>query len=163
MNLFRSSLLKWMKPFAANRAKSTAGNVLEHLNKAESWANYDVWVKGGIFSHMAKYDHIDRAEADFNRLSSQLKELRKELSDININYVPGLSDIDSTTRTMDFWFDNIFTDLKVRNRIRDNIEQVRKVHGILSRVITNIESKKRELNQRVTEIEYQKNELILSL
>ncbi|NLM11903.1 MAG: hypothetical protein GX213_14260 [Clostridiaceae bacterium] len=147
----------------ANRAKSTAGNVLEHLNKAESWANYDVWVKGGIFSHMAKYDHIDRAEADFNRLSSQLKELRKELSDININYVPGLSDIDSTTRTMDFWFDNIFTDLKVRNRIRDNIEQVRKVHGILSRVITNIESKKRELNQRVTEIEYQKNELILSL
>ena len=134
---------------AANRAKSTAGNVMKHLNSAEGWATYDVWAKGGIISHMAKYNHIDQAEADFNRLSSQLKELRKELSDINMNYVPGLTNIDSTTRAVDFWFDNIFTDLSVRNMLRENI--------------SNIESKRNELRQRLNEIEYLKNELILSL
>lgn len=148
---------------AANRARSTARNVMKHLESAESWATYDVWFKGGIISHMAKYDHIDRAEADFNRLSSQLRDLRKELSDINAYDAPGLAEVDPATRAIDFWFDNIFTDLKVRNRIRDNMDQVRSVYGKLARVITDIESRKRGYQQRLEEIEYLKNELILSL
>lgn len=148
---------------AANRAKSTAQNAMQHLDSAESWATYDVWFNGGILSHMAKYDHIDRAESDFNRLSSQLKELRKELSDININDTPGLINIDSTTRAIDFWFDNIFTDLKVRDKVRSNIDQIRSVYGNLTRVITDIENKKKEINHRIAKIEYLKNELILSL
>ncbi|HEY8422545.1 MAG TPA: hypothetical protein VIL05_12540 [Thermoclostridium sp.] len=148
---------------AANRARITARTVMEHLESAENWATYDVWFKGGIISHMAKYDHIDQAEADFNRLSSQLRDLRKELSDINVYEAPGLAEIDSATRAIDFWFDNIFTDLSVRNRIRDNMDQVRNVYGKLARVITNIESRRREFQQRLEEIEYLKNELILSL
>lgn len=146
----------------ANRAKNTAKNAMNHLDSAESWATYDVWFKSGVFSHMAKYDHIDQAESDFNRLSSQLKDLRKELSDININDAPGLASIDSSTRAVDFWFDNIFTDLRVRDRIRGNIDQVRSVYGNISRIISKIENKKREIHERLVNIDYQKNELILS-
>jgi len=148
---------------AANRARSTARTVLEHLESAESWATYDVWFKGCIISHMAKYDHIDQAEADFNRLSSQLRDLKKELADINIHDSPGLTEIDSATRALDFWFDNIFTDLRVRDRIRDSIDQVEYVYENIINVVKTVEGRKKELQQRITEIEYMKNELILSL
>mgnify|MGYP000852632939 CR=1 FL=1 len=148
---------------AANRAKNIAKNALSHLGSAENWATYDAWTKGGIISHMAKYDHIDQAEADFNRLSSQLKVLKKELSDININDAPGLTNIDSTTRAIDYWFDNIFTDLNVRDKIRGNIDQIRSVYGNIDRIITKLENRKRELNSRISKIDYEKNELILSL
>lgn len=148
---------------AARRAQNTARDVMGHLDSAESWATYDVWFKGGIISHMAKYDHIDRAETDFNRLSSQLRELRKELADINIYNAPGFTEIDSATRVLDFWFDNIFTDLRVRNSIRDNLDQLRSVYGSLSRVVSDIERKKEEYQRRIAEIEHLKNELILSL
>ncbi|HZK26571.1 MAG TPA: hypothetical protein VFD00_03395 [Thermoclostridium sp.] len=148
---------------AAKMAKGTAKSAMGHLGSAESWATYDVWAKGGILSHMAKYDHVDKAEADFNRLSSQLKILKKELLDVNINDAPGLTNIDSTTRTIDFWFDNIFTDLNVRDKIRGNIDQIRSVSGNIDRIIRKLENRKREINSKLSDIDYEKNKLILSL
>ncbi len=148
---------------AAKMAKGTAKSAMGHLGSAESWATYYVWAKGGILSHMAKYDHVDKAEADFNRLSSQLKILKKELLDVNINDAPGLTNIDSTTRTIDFWFDNIFTDLNVRDKIRGNIDQIRSVSGNIDRIIRKLENRKREINSKLSDIDYKKNKLILSL
>lgn len=148
---------------AASRAKSTARSVMQHLDSAESWATYDVWAKGGIFTHMAKYDHLDKAEADFNRLSSQLKDLKKELSDIAMSNVPAMGGIDSTTRAVDFWFDNIFTDLNVRDKIRSDSDQIRSLYGSIDRTITKIEHKKAEVLRKLDYIEQQKNDLILSM
>lgn len=148
---------------AANRAISTVDTAMEHLGSAESWATYDVWFKGGIISHMAKYSHIDNAEEAFHRLSSQLEELKRELSDVDISGVSGFSGIDSTTRAIDFWFDNIFTDLNVRSRIRNDSEQLsgtrRQINNIIRRLDGNISS----INRKLQEIEFRKNELIMSM
>jgi len=126
---------------AAQRAKSTAKNALNHLESAEKWATYDVWSRSGIISHVAKYDHIDKAEEDFHRLRSQLESLKKELADIDIMGTVYMDGIDSTTRAVDFWFDNIFTDLKVRDRIRNDADQVRSLLGRIDRTISILEKK----------------------
>ena len=152
-----------MKPYVLQIGPKHSQECVESSWQCKNWATYDAWTKGGIISHMAKYDHIDQAEADFNRLSSQLKVLKKELSDININDAPGLTNIDSTTRAIDYWFDNIFTDLNVRDKIRGNIDQIRSVYGNIDRIITKLENRKREVNSRISKIDYEKNELILSL
>jgi chromosome segregation ATPase len=81
---------------AAVRAKATAQRIIKHLDSAEGWATYDVWFKGGIITHLAKYGHIDDAEKEFNRLSSNMRDLRRELKDINMSTHHGLSGIDST-------------------------------------------------------------------
>ena len=128
---------------AGSRVKSTARSVMQHLESAESWATYDVWFKGGIISHMSKYNHIDNAESDFNRLSSQLKDFKKELSDIDIPEIPGIGGIDSTTRVLDFWFDNIFTDLRVRDQILNDSEQIRKIYGNVDRAISKLRAEVR--------------------
>ena len=147
---------------AANRVISTANTAMEHLDNADSWATYDVWFKGGILSHMAKYDHIDGAEEAFNRMSSQMEDLRRELSDINITGTPGFSGIDSTTRAVDFWFDNIFTDLNVRDRIRDDSEQLRTLRSQIYAVLSKLEGNKSVIKEKMAENEMKKNELIIS-
>lgn len=146
---------------AANRVISTADNAMEHLESAEKWATYDVWLKGGILSHMAKYEHIDNAEEASYRLSSQMADLQRELKDINISGPAEISGIDSTTRAIDFWFDNIFTDLSVRSRIRDDSEQLRALRNQVYEVIQKLDSNKSVIHRKLQDIEFSKNELII--
>ena len=147
---------------AAAYVMSTAQSALEHLQSAEGWATYDIWARGGVISHMAKYSHIDNAQADFNRLSYQIKDLKKELADINIIEASYDVGIDATTRMFDFWFDNIFTDLNVRDKIRADEEEVSKlIHGIES-MITKLEETRKDTFAKLDAIENKKNELLIS-
>jgi len=147
---------------AAKRVLSTAKRAMEELDDAESWATYDIWFSKGILSHMAKYDRIDSAEELFGRLTSQITDLKNELKDINLTVDISLTGIDSTTRAIDFWFDNIFTDMAVRDQIRDNQEQIRYIYGKIDRVIDKLESIKSDINRQIGETEKMKNDLILS-
>ncbi len=147
---------------AANRVMNTAKSALKHLDSAEGLANYDVWFKGGMLIHMAKYEHIDDAEEDFNRLSSQLKDLKKELLDINMIDISNITSIDSLTRTFDYWFDNIFTDINVLDQIRDNMEEISKLIKKIDDIITKVLKKKEEIKVNIKEIENCMNELVIS-
>ncbi len=148
---------------AAARASQTINRIIEYLNKADNWAAYDVWFKGGIITHLNKYGNIDNAEAEYNRLHSQMRDLKRELKDVKMDSNVNYTGIDSTTRTIDFWFDNIFTDLNVRNRVRADMEQARKLAGGIQRVISTLENKKAAANQKIKSLEHQKKELLLNL
>lgn len=148
---------------AARRVKNTATSAIGQLESAEGWATYDVWFKGGIISHMAKYSHIDEAEASFNRLSSQLKSLQRELSDIDMPDIPYVSGIDTTTRAIDFWFDNIFTDLNVRGQIRNNLDEVRKLGNKIDRIIAKIGENKAKVQGIIKDIEEKKKDLMVNM
>ena len=141
---------------------STAQSALEHLQSAEGWATYDIWARGGVISHMAKYNHIDNAQADFNRLSYQIKDLEKELSDIKLFDTTYNVGIDSTTRMFDFWFDNIFTDLNVREKIRTDKEEVSKLILKIKKIITKIEETKIETLGKLDTVENNKKELLIN-
>jgi len=119
---------------AARRAGATAMEMDGQLESADNWGTYDVWVKGGIISHMAKYDHIDTANAMMNQLTSQLRDLRRELADIRMSADFSLNAYSSGSRAFDFFFDNIFTDLSVRDRIREDRDTVREIRGQLNQL-----------------------------
>lgn len=146
---------------AANSVRATCESALDSLESAEDWATYDVWGKGGILSHMAKYDNIDDAQECFNRLSYQLKDLQAELKDVNLLDISDITIIDSTTRTFDFWFDNIFTDLSVRNKIREDIDMVNSLDSHMGDIIDTLKENRLEITKRLRELEMQKNELLL--
>ncbi|MHB8065361.1 MAG: hypothetical protein ACYDG2_22575 [Ruminiclostridium sp.] len=148
---------------AANRVINTSNSAMQHLESAESWATYDAWTRGGIFSHMAKYDHIDEAQSDFSRLNSQVKDFEKELLDVNIQGTYESLGIDSTTRAIDFWFDNIFTDLSVRDKIRDDMKNLRNLCDRINRALNKLESNRVEVKKKLGETEVRKNDLIMSI
>lgn len=146
---------------AANRAKYTIHSAMKYLKSAHSLATYDVWTKGGIFSHVAKYDHIDNAKEAFNKLNAQLKDLQKELSDVNIVGATEFSGIDSTTRAIDYWFDNIFTDLNVRSTIRENQEKLRRLERNIDNIVPDLVKRKAQVDRDIRKIEYEKKDLII--
>jgi hypothetical protein len=146
---------------AARRAYGTAGDALEHLRSAENWATYDAWTRGGIISHIAKYEHIDNAQEDCNRLNSQLEDLQKELRDLNLSGIAGIDGIDSATRTIDFWFDNIFTDMSVRARISDDYDSVSSLRDKISSVIYKLGNDMEETRKKLAELDRKKKDLLV--
>ena len=147
---------------AAARAASTAERALDSLDSARRWATYDVIGGDGIISHMAKYSRIDSAEQDFHLLSSQLRKLKAELSDVRGLTATGLNEISSTQRAVDFWFDNIFTDLSVRGQIIDNAIEVRRLLGSIGSVERSLKTRLDQENAKIEENKRREEELLLS-
>lgn len=147
---------------AGKRALSTARCVLDHLDSAEGWATFDVWSRGGIISHIAKYSHIDNAADDLNILNSQIEDLQKELKDLSLSGVTSLDGIDSTTRAVDFWFDNIFTDLNVRGRIREDNERVSGLRDTISGIVYKLDNNVSEIQNRLKQLEQKKKDLLVN-
>jgi hypothetical protein len=146
---------------AADKTIDIVKGAEDNLKSAEGWATYDVWVKGGIFSHMAKYDSIDSAEAAFGLLEDQLKNLHKELTDVNIQVSSELIHIDSATRAIDFWFDNIFTDLNVRSMIQENLEKLNELYEQINAVKRTLEQSKINIHKELDKLEKEKDELLI--
>ncbi len=72
-------------------------------------------------SDLAKHDHIDQAQRLIEALQVQLRRFNAELADVNqrIDATPVV--IDSFTKFADFFFDDIFSSISVRNKIDDSI------------------------------------------
>jgi chromosome segregation ATPase len=148
---------------AAYRVRSTAQSALESLKSAEGWATYDAFTRGGIISHVAKYSHIDDAERCFHTLSSQIRNLKSELKDVHGLTTSGLSEISSGQRAVDFWFDNIFTDLSVRSKVRDNADQVNDLLRSVNSVESSLKSKLRQMESELQKNKQREEELLISL
>lgn len=148
---------------AAKKVVETSRSALESLQKAESWATYEVWMKGGIISHAAKYSHVDEAQSKFNVLSSQIKNLKSELSDVDGFLNENLSEISSSQRTVDFWFDNIFTNLSVRSKIRDNMDTLREIMGKVRNIESKLLERQKSIEREMETKESEQEEIIYSV
>ena len=148
---------------AAAHAKSTAQKALKSLKSAQGWATYDALTRGGIISHMTKYSHIDDAERLFHTLSSQLRYLQAELKDVQGLNASGLQEISSDQRAVDFWFDNIFTDLSVRRKVMDNADEIERVLRSIRTVESKLNTRRKHLESRLEKNKSREESLLLSV
>ena len=122
---------------AGNTALKQAGAVLESLDSARGWSTMDL-VGGGIWSDLAKYDHLDEAQEQVEQLQVDLRRFKTELADVEINAEIQVT-IEGFLRFADFFFDNLFTDWEVRDRIDQSIDQVRDTKRQIQRVLDKLE------------------------
>jgi len=148
---------------AANQVLLTAQTAAGSLEKADSWATWDIWFGGGIITHSIKYSHIDKAEDCFNRLSAQIEILCAELKDVHEFAAQDFTNISSTRRAIDFWFDNIFTDFSVRSQVRENEERICLLIEQVTEIRNGLNEKLHGLSCRETEIKRQQEDLLISL
>lgn len=122
---------------AADGAVHALAAAADHLRSADSWATYDTFMGGGMIADMVKHDKMDRAAALIRAADAELAHLAVELGDLGERGVGGLG-VDDLTRVFDVWFDNIFSDWSVKNRIaeaRDRVDAAgRAVDGVRSRL-----------------------------
>ena len=122
---------------AGKTALKQAGAVLESLDSARGWSTMDL-VGGGIWSDLAKYDHLDEAQEQVEQLQVDLRRFKTELADVEINAEIQVT-IEGFLRFADFFFDNLFTDWEVRDRIDQSIDQVRDTKRQIQRVLDKLE------------------------
>jgi hypothetical protein len=123
---------------AADTAARALAGLSDTLRSASNWSTYDV-LGGGAFSSMVKHSRLDEAAEQAARVDRCLATLRTELADVGAVGPTGLPvDISGTSRFLDVWFDNIFTDMRVADRIaeaRANVGTcVRQVEALRTRL-----------------------------
>lgn len=134
----------------AENAKDFADQALSELGSAEDWGTYDI-LGGGLFANIEKHDHIANAESHMKGLKKELLMLKTELCDVeidaNVEFV-----VDGFTKYVDFFMDNIFSDLEVleqikevRNNVENTHEQIKKLIKKLGTLKTNMILEKEKL------------------
>lgn len=135
-------------------ALSDISSIESALSSAEGWGTWDVF-GGGLISDLAKYSHLDDAQQQINGLQRSLSRFRTELADVDIR--TGVQvEVDSFLRFADYFFDNIFTDWAVLDRIRRTQSQIHEVDGSVRTILYRLE---RDLDQCQRDSEAVRQEL----
>ena len=111
---------------AGDDALRTARSVLSELDDADSWNTWDMIGGGGIITHMAKHGHLDDAQNMVELLQGQLRDLKTELADINVQADMQVN-VDGFLRFADYFFDGLFADWTVGDRISESQASVNAV------------------------------------
>ena len=111
---------------AGHSALATTDRILSELSDADSWNTWDMFGGGGIITHMAKHGHLDDAQELVEVLQSQLRRFQTELADINIQSNMQIN-IEGFLRFADYFFDGLFADWAVGDRIHESQTSVTNV------------------------------------
>lgn len=103
---------------AGEKAHAITSSILKSLDSAEGWATMDIISDGFIFD-MAKHNHLNEAQTLIEELQIQLRSFKTELADITIDTDLQVN-IDGFLKFADYFFDDIFSDFAVMNRIKDS-------------------------------------------
>jgi hypothetical protein len=145
---------------AGREAHAVLQQTAQHLGSAGSWSTYDTFFGGGIVSSMVKHDKLDRAAALMRQADAALARLGTELADVGIDAVGDLG-ITSMTRALDIWFDNIFSDWAVRERIGQASERVHALLQRLQEVGQRLATMRQEVESGLAEVETERERLLL--
>lgn len=136
---------------AGSDALNTAQAILDELGDAEGWATWDL-IGGGLISDLAKHSHLDSAQNNVSLLQSQLRRFKTELADVGSS-VSGLQvNIDGFMRFADYFFDGLFVDWMVLDRIQQSAGQVEETYARIKGVLDWLNKSLEQANARTDEL-----------
>lgn len=110
---------------AGTKAKNIAEQVLSELDDAEGWGTWDL-LGGGMLSDLAKHSSLDDAQEEIEHLQVQLRRFKTELADVTIRAEMQVN-IDGFLRFADYFFDGLFADWAVLDKIEESQSEVKNV------------------------------------
>lgn len=133
---------------AGECARNLADKVLSSLDKAEGWGTWDL-VGGGVISDLAKHSHLDDAQNAVESLQIQLRRFKTELTDVTVEADVKVN-IDGFLRFADYFFDGLFADWTVLDKISQSQSQVQQTRSQINDVLS-------RLNRMITVVEQERN------
>ena len=133
---------------AGSSARGTADQILRELDSAQNWNTWDMFGGSGIITHMAKHGHLDSAQDLTEELQRKLRRFKTELADIQITADTQVN-IDGFLRFADYFFDGLFADWAVGNRISESISSVIATRSKISSTITKLEAMEAKTRQEI--------------
>jgi hypothetical protein len=146
---------------ASGTAWHALSQVQDKLGNASGWSTYDTFFGGGAFSSAVKHSRLDEAARAAAHADRCLAVLRTELADVDgmALTAPQLA-VDGLTRFVDIWFDNIFTDLAVRDRIKQAQQNVARSMRLVREVHGRLEQRATQARARLATIETERHDLL---
>ncbi len=125
------------------------------LDKAYALGHRDI-TNGSIVSSLAKYQKLDEVRAQSHRLTHYVTAFQSRYHSLNQPLVLNLPFADTTTRVVDIFFDNVFTDASVHTRIRQAVTESRK---LAHQLILASDAVKRQIDETTARIGQLRTEL----
>ena len=147
---------------AGNSARSTADCILSELESADDWNTWDMFGGGGIITHMAKHDHLDSAQDQVSELQGQLRRFKTELADIRINANMQVN-VDGFLRFADYFFDGLFADWAVGDKISQSMNSVSSTKSQISRTLDMLNSIESNTDREIAALNSQLEDLVVKL
>ena len=145
---------------AGYSARSTADRILSELESADGWNTWDMFGGGGIITHVAKHSHLDEAQDLVSDLQSKLRRFKTELADIQITANMQVN-VDGFLRFADYFFDGLFADWAVGDKISQSMNSVSSTKSQISRTLDKLNSMEQAADRGIASLKQQLDELIV--
>jgi len=133
-----------------------------YLRNARNWGNWDMAGGRGMTTYV-KHSNIDRARARLHKAQHLLNRFEDELRDVYNPRQLNLSlNLDSFTRFIDIFFDNLISDWIVQQRIRNALSNVVAVQDRASRLMGTLQMDDSDLTIKLKQLEKEKKQLVLN-
>jgi hypothetical protein len=144
---------------AGDRALGHLRGAAQLLDSARSWSAFDTWWDGGVATSMMKHERLDVVAAHIRAANAALSRFTTELSDVHTQGLR-MVELGTLTRVFDVWFDNLFTDLAVRDRIIDAQEKVVEALGGVRDIQTRLAARTQRCTDELARLQAERVEVL---
>ena len=144
---------------AGRSALRAADAVIECFDDAKGFGVWDM-LGGDLIADLAKHRALDRAQEGIERLEIELRRFSTELADIEIGD-DFQANIDGFLHFADYFFDGLFVDLMVMNRIEQGKRRAQETGRHIEQMLTCIDDMYRKAQNERKEAERKLEQMIL--
>lgn len=166
-NLQKEKVSTKLEMFEVEEALNATSKVLELIpdvaNELKSAKMYSTWdiMGGGVFSTYLKRKKMTSARQGILDVNYALNKLKRELKDINKEHFPEHLGLDLSWEFVDYFFDNIFTDYNIGQKISSAYNSCISVYNSLLPIEESLRKEKLRLENGFNELEIKLEEMIL--
>ena len=133
-----------------------------YLRNARGWGQWDMMGGKGMSTYV-KHTNIDRARARLHKAQNLLIRFEDELRDVyNPRQMNLTLNLDSFTRFIDIFFDNLISDWIVQQRIRNALSNIIAVKDRVSRLLGTLQMDDKELGLKIRQLNKEKKKLVVN-
>jgi hypothetical protein len=146
---------------AADAARQALSVVDDKLGSASGWNTYDTFFGGGMLATAMEHSRLDDAAAAAAEADRRMAVLRTDLTELDqVAQTSPMITLSGATRFVDLWFNNIFTDLAVRDRIQQGKQNVAQSLQMISAIEGRLKTQSAEVQSRLSQIDAQRRDLL---
>lgn len=143
---------------AGQAALELCEDILREVKSAENWGVFDM-MGGGMLSSVIKHEHLNKAQRQIEELQARLRRFHTELLDVEVR-----ADIeiqtDDMTRFIDVFFDNIWTDWSVMDKISKIQDQLTSTRSRIVNTLEDLTEMEAEIRRRREQVRTRKQQLV---
>ncbi|QAA30721.1 hypothetical protein [Clostridium manihotivorum] len=133
----------------------------DSLSSAKNWGTLDLFSDSIIVS-IEKHEKIDDTQVKLNKIPYLVDKFKKELSDVTASFetISNKLEFSLITKTVDIFFDNIFTDISVLTKIEESYDEIRHLARYVDECVIDLKREKERLEDEVVNIDGKINDFI---